>query len=125
MGKEFNQNEIDRPHYIGKSFIDKKKNKKVRSIVVKFRSWEPRTAFYKARPRNHFDRQKKPGFKRRYNLLTKARGLASNNPLVAYAFSDINCSLVLKFNDNTFHYFNSGYELNNLPNSENNELFIV
>ena len=27
MGIEFNQNEIDRAHYIGKSFIDKKKKK--------------------------------------------------------------------------------------------------
>ena len=47
--------------------------------------------------------------KRRYNLLTKARRLVSNNSLVAYAFSEINCSLVLKFNNNTFHYFNSEY----------------
>ena len=92
--------------------------KKVRSIIIKFRSWESRTAFYKARPTNRLDRQKKPGSnfnisldltKRRYNLLTKARRPANNNPLVAYAFSGINCSLVLKFNGNTFHYFNSEY----------------
>ena len=29
MGIEFNQNEIDRAHYIGKSFIDKKKKEKL------------------------------------------------------------------------------------------------
>ena len=106
--------------------MDKKKNK-VRSIIVKFSSWKSRTAFYKARPRNHLDRQKKPGSsfnvsldltKRRYNLLIKAKGLIANNPSVAYAFSDINCSLVLKFNDNTFRYFNSESELNNLLNPE-------
>ena len=105
----------------------KRKKKKVRSIIIKFRSWESRVAFYKTQPRNHLDQQKKPGFsfnvslgstKCRYDLLTKARGLVSNNLLVAYAFSDINCSFVLKFNDNTFHYFNSEYELNNLLNSE-------
>ena len=61
MGIEFNQNEIDRAHYIGKPYINKKKNK-VRSIIVKFNSWKTRTAFYKARPRNHLDRQKKNRF---------------------------------------------------------------
>ena len=63
-----------------------------------------------------FRSQKKPGSsfnvsldltKRRYNLLIKAKGLIANNPSVAYAFCDINCSLVLKFNDNTYRYFNS------------------
>ena len=83
--------------------INKKKKEKVRSII-KFRVWESRTAFCKVRPRNHLDQQKKPGSncnvsldlnKRCYNLLTKARGLVSNDHLVLYAFSDINCSLVL------------------------------
>ena len=44
MGIEFNQNEIDRAHYIGKPCMDKKKNK-VWSIIVKFRSWKSRAAF--------------------------------------------------------------------------------
>ena len=34
MGIEFNQNEIDCSGYIGKSFIDKKKKKKVRLILL-------------------------------------------------------------------------------------------
>ena len=33
------------------------------------------------------------------------------------ALSDINCSLVLKFNGNMFLYFHSEYELSNLLNS--------
>ena len=126
MGIEFNQFEIDRAHCIGKPYMDNKKNK-VRSIIVKFRSWKSRTVFYKAGPRNHLDRQKKPGSsfnvslnltKRRYNLLIKAKGLIANNPSVPYAFCDINCSLVLKFNDNTYRYFNSESELNNLLSLE-------
>lgn len=130
-GVELDQNELDRAHFIGESFIDKNKNKKVRSNIIKFRSWESIAAFYKARPRNHLDRQRKSGSnfnvsldltELRYNLLTKKRGLASNNHLIAFAFSDINCSLVLKFSDNTFHYFHTEYELDNLLNSksENN-----
>ena len=127
MGIEFNQNEIDRVHYIGKPYMDKTKNKKARSLIIKFKSWKSRITFYKSRPRNHLDRQKKPGStfnvsldltKRRYNLLMKARGLIVNNPSVAYAFCDINCSLVIKFNDNTYRYFNIECEFNNLLNPE-------
>ena len=79
------------------------------------------------RPRNHLDRQKKPGCsfnvsldltKRHYNLLIKTKGLIANNPSVAYAFFNINCSFVLKFNDNTCHYFSSETELNSLLNPE-------
>ena len=44
--------------------------------------------------------------KRRYALLTKAKGL-----LVAYVFCDINCSLAIKLNGNTYKYFNSENEL--------------
>ena len=42
----------DRAHYIGKPYMDKKKNK-VRAIIVKFRSWKSRTAFHRARSKNH------------------------------------------------------------------------
>ena len=55
MGIEFNRNEMDRARYISKSFIDKKEKRKVRSIIIKFRSWGSRTTFYKARPKNHSD----------------------------------------------------------------------
>ena len=45
-------------------------------------------------------------------------GLIANNPSVAYAFSDINCSFVLKFNGNRYYYVNSESGLNNLLNPE-------
>ena len=38
MDVEFNENEIDRAHYIGKPYVDKVKNKKVRSLIIKFKS---------------------------------------------------------------------------------------
>ena len=47
-------------------------------------------------------------------LLAKAKGLTKDNPSVAYAFSDINCSLALTFNDNTSKYFNSERKLKKL-----------
>ena len=55
IGIEFNQNEIDRVHYIDKPYMDKTKNKKVRSLIIKLKSWKSRTTFYKSCPRNHLD----------------------------------------------------------------------
>ena len=52
VGIEFNHNEIHCAHSIGKSFIDEKQ-KKVRSIIIKFKSWESRTDSYKLDQRNH------------------------------------------------------------------------
>ena len=114
-------NEKNRVHYIGKPVFDTDSKQKVRSIIVKFKSWESRIAFYKARPRNFMNGRKKPGrksfsvsldrTKRRYALLTKAKGLVKDNPSVAYGFCDINCSLAIRFNDNTYKYFNSENEL--------------
>ena len=62
MGIQFNENEIDRTHGIGNTFLDKERKKKVRSIMVKFKSWKALAAFYKARPKNYVNGKKKPGF---------------------------------------------------------------
>ena len=77
-------NEIDRVHSIGKPLFDTHSKQKVRSIIVKFKSWESRTAFYKAHARNFIFGKKKSGaksfsvsldlMKRRYVLLTKSQG---------------------------------------------------
>ena len=56
-------NEIDRVHYIGKPVSDTDSKQKVRSIIVKFKSWESETAFHKARPTNFINGRKKPGAK--------------------------------------------------------------
>ena len=71
----------------------------------------------KARPKNFINSRKTPDAKsfsvlldltkRRCALLTKAKGLVKDNPSVAYAFCNINCSLAIKFNDNTYKYFKS------------------
>ena len=124
MGIPFNENEIDRAHGIGKPFLDKERKKKVRSVIVRFKSWKAHTAFYKARPKNYVNGRKKPGLtsfsvsldltKRRYSLLAKAKSIIKDNPAVMFAFADINCSLALKLNDDKFHYFNSEDELNKI-----------
>ena len=124
IGVKFDMNEIDRVHYIGKPISDSDSKQRVWSIIEKFKSWELQTVFYKAHPRNFMNGMKKPGAKsfsvsldltkRRYALLTKAKGLVKDNPSLAHTFCDINCSLPVKFNDNTYKYFNSGNELRKL-----------
>ena len=120
---QFDANDIDHAHRIGLPYTDKNSGKKVKSIIVKFRSWKARQRFYKGRPRHYADSLKKPGFtvsvdltKRRYLLLTKAKGLIKGNSNIKYVYSDINCSLALRFNDDSFKYFNGGRELLNLLN---------
>ena len=48
-------------HYIGKAVFDTYSKQKVRAIIVNSKSWESRTAFYKALPRNFMNGRKKPG----------------------------------------------------------------
>ena len=124
MAIPFNENEIDRAHAIGKPFLDNERKKKVRSIIVKFKSQKARAAFYKARPKKYINGRKKPGLtsssvsldltKRRYSLLAKAKSITKDNPAVIFAFADINCFLALKLNDDKLHYFNSEDELNKI-----------
>ena len=83
IGVKFDMNEIDKAHFVGNPVFGTDSKQKVRSIIVKFKSWESRTAFYKARSINFMNGRKKPGAKsfsvsldltkRRYALLTKAK----------------------------------------------------
>ena len=49
IGVKFDMNEIYWVYYIGKPVFDTDAKRKVRPIIVKLKSWESRTAFYKAR----------------------------------------------------------------------------
>ena len=46
----FDPTSIDRAHRIGKSYVDVS-GKTMKSVIVKFCSWGPRTRFYKSRPK--------------------------------------------------------------------------
>ena len=50
IGVKFDSNEIGRFHYIGNPVFETDSKQKVGSIMVNIKSWESRTAFYKARP---------------------------------------------------------------------------
>ena len=119
LNDPFDPNDIDRARCIGLSYTDNHSGGKVKSKIVKFRSWKTRQVFYKSRPRYHTNVSNEPGFsvsidltKRRYLLLSKAKGLIKGNT----NYSCINCSLPLKFNNNSFKYFNSEIELHHLLN---------
>ena len=112
---------IERTHRIGVSYVDRDSGKLVKAIIVKFKSWNDRSAFYKARPRAFTRGVKKPGHlpfrvsldltKRRNDLLQHAKGMIENNPKYLFVFTDINCFLVIKDVNNKFHHFNSKGEL--------------
>ena len=122
VGKvSFAQEDIDRAHRIGMEYTEK-----VKSIIVKFKSWTARKQFYDARPKNFKDGKKKPGYKsfsvsveltkRRYLPLGEARELIKNNDDIDFAFADINCSLGFRYKNGSFRYFSSENELHNLIN---------
>ena len=107
----FDQDNIDCVHRIGKKYTD------VQSIIVKFRSWKSCKEFYDARPRNFVNGKKKPSLnvfkvsvvltRRHYLLLKTSKGLIKDNPNISYVYADINCSLGIKFENESFKYFNS------------------
>ena len=115
---------IDRAHRIGVSYLDSESKRMTRSIIVKFRSWSERMAFYKARPTGFSGGKKKPGVlpfrvsldltKRRYDLLKHARTLIDNNDKFLFAFADSNCFLGVKDVGNKFHFFTNKAELENI-----------
>ena len=122
----FGKEAIDRAHVIGQPYLDEISNKRVQSIIVKFNTWNDRTAFYKARPKSFADGKKLPGTppfrvsldltKHRFDLLRRARELIKDNPNFLYAFSNVNCSLLIKDKSNKNHNFNSEVQLNNILN---------
>ena len=85
--------EIDRVHRITKKCKDKNSGKKVKSIIIKFKSWKSWQQFCNARPRIA---KKKPGqnstvlvdlTRRHYLLLKKARGAIKNNEAINFVIA--------------------------------------
>ena len=80
----FNDAVINHAHRVGKEYMDKISKKKVKSIIVKFKSWKARQKLYNARPRVQKVGKKKSRQTfsisvyltiRHYQLLSKARGI--------------------------------------------------
>ena len=119
VGLDFDPSCIDRVHRVAKVFHNEN-GEKIQPILVKFRSWNDRVKFYKARPKFK-NNSPKPGFtiaidltKRRYELLKFARGVIKDNVKVKYAFADINCSPGICLHDDKLCFFNSKDELSKI-----------
>ena len=116
---KFDSNAIDRVHRIGQTF-ENENGKVTQQIIVKFRNWSDRQKFYKARPKGEW-KPGKPSFRvkldltnRRFKLLQTAGELIKNSAVAKYAFADINCSLVIKMNDESLCFFKNEQELKDI-----------
>ena len=126
VGVTLNKHDVYRAHRIGK--VVEKNGKRTKQIIVKFRSWNARCAFYKARPTRRKNIVKKSFSsisvdltKSRLSLLSKVRDAikeryGDDNDDV-FVFSDINCRLVVRV-ENQNRFFNSIEQLNEILGSE-------
>ena len=124
VGLDFQVNEIDRAHRLGKPYVDRLTKKSVQPIIIKYKSWGPRTLFYKARPKAFSNGKKNQSVvpstcnldltKRRYDLLKDVRGIVKHYPQIDYVFADVNCSLCIRFRNNECMYFNDKEKLDEI-----------
>ena len=119
LGVRFDGKNIDRAHRIGKPVT--KDGKTTQSVIIKFTNWNARCDFYRARP-TKTNGIKVKGFtsvgldltKHRLDLLTQARELVEQSDRGSYALSDINCNLMVKFNDGKLKMFSTIEELKDM-----------
>ena len=119
----FNEEAIDRAHRVGKEYTNKILKKKVKSIILKFKSRKACQKLYNARRRAQKDGKKKPRqnfnisvdlTRRRYQLLSEAKEIVKDNNGINFPFVNINCSLGVRYDNGSFDYFNSEQELHNI-----------
>ena len=107
---------IDRAHRVGAQMKDKNGKLLDRPMIVRFTSWQARTAVYRSRNKNGNVRFYIDLTRRRYLLKKRAMELVAGNEKVAFAFADVNNNICLRLNDNSVKFFNSEYELNSILN---------
>ena len=128
IGVDISRDDIFRCHRIGK---EKKLDNgtTTKPIIVKWRSWNARCAFYRSQPtirkplklsggeKKCFSSVSLDLTKQRLDLLDTARKLiAEKHPGAAdvFAFANINCRLAIRFGENNIKYFNSMEDLKKL-----------
>lgn len=128
IGVDVNRDDIFRCHRIGKEkTLDN--GTITKPIIVKWRSWNARCAFFRARPtvkkplklgtgeQKCFTSISLDLTKQRLNLLDAARKLIEEkhpDSSEVFAFANINCRLAVRFSDKRIKYFNSKEELEKL-----------
>ena len=125
MGVEVLASDIDRAHRVGPIVTNDKSKKASQSIIVKFRSWRARNAFYEARPKFNPDPKGKhrrfavaPDLtKKRSQLLQSARERIKECPDADFVYVDPNCRLKVRKKNGKVLSFNSDSELDGIVNS--------
>ena len=116
---EIPDSNLDRAHRIGKSYFDKIKKVKCKSIIVRFNTFRHRTLLYRAKK----DIKQKKGYKirlgltkRYYLMLSEANKLASDNQDANFCYANLNCRLKIRWNDNQEDFFDTLEDLRDLLN---------
>ena len=114
---EIPDSNLDRAHRIGKSYFDKIKKVKRKSIIVRFNIFRHRALLHRAKK----DIKLKKGYKirldltkKRYLMLSEANKLASDNQNANFCYADVNCSLKIRWNDNQEDFFDTLEDLRDL-----------
>ena len=116
---EIPDSNLERAHRIGKPYFDKIKKVKCKSIIIRFNTFRHRTLLYKAKK----DIKQKKGYKirldrkrhqRRYLMLSEANKLASDNQNANFFYTDVNCRLKIRWNDNQEDFFDTLEDLRDL-----------
>ena len=108
---------IDRAHRVGPS-KDKQGKNIERAMIVRFTSWRARTVVYTNRKKGNNQGAKfyVDLTKRRFDLKKKAEEKTRDNPLVKFAYADVNNNICLMMEDGTKKFFNSEDELDSILN---------
>ena len=82
--------------------------KEKQQMIVRFKSFNERTAVYRARKKAAVTRTRIDLTRRRLRILREAKTLAEEHKdKIDYVFADINCSLAAKLKNGSFIFFNS------------------
>ena len=97
---------VDRAHRIGPRETVEGKEKQ--QMIVKFKTFNERTAVYRARKKAAVTRTRIDLTRRRLRILKEAKSLAEEHKdKIYYVFADINCSLAAKLKNDSVIFFNS------------------
>ena len=92
------ENVLDRAHRIGSIYTDIVRNKKCKSVIVRFTTFRHRTLFYRARNLKK-SKVKLDLWKPRSDHLKKANYHAKEITAINFCHADVNCHLRVKFHD--------------------------
>lgn len=112
MEVDIKDEDIDRAHRIGKKY--KEGGADHQAIIVKFHSWDKRTAVYKGRKKLSNKSIRLDLTQRRAKLLSQSKLHVADNAGVEAVFVDVNCRLGLKTVAGDLKFFNTKLELSEL-----------